>query len=106
MIEVRLFGSLRRYATDSARAPVAVMHLPVSNRQTLGQILVQMGIDPTELGNIFLNGRMLPRSMYAVTLGYQMTSDTPLSLEGCLGTSVRAGDRLGIFPRNMSSVVV
>jgi hypothetical protein len=106
MIEVRLFGSLRRYATDSAWAPVAVMCLPVSGSKTLGQVLDQVGIDPTELGNIFLNGRMLPRSMYAVTLGYQMTSETPLSLEGCLRTLVQAGDRLGIFPKNMSSVVV
>jgi hypothetical protein len=106
MIEVRLFGNLRRYAADSASAPVAVMQLPLSNSKTLGQVLAQLGIDANELGNIFLNGRMLPRSAYAVYMGYQMTSGTPLNLKGCLDTSLQAGDRLGIFPRIMSSVVV
>jgi hypothetical protein len=115
MIEVRLFGDLRRYAADSASvaAPtpraegaLAVLHIPVDGGQTVGQIVAQLGIEPAELGNIFLNGRMLPRSAYAVTMGYQMTSNEPLSLEGCLDTSLQPGDRLGVFPRIMSSVVV
>lgn len=106
MVEVRLFGNLRRYGNDNASIPVAVLHLPISDRRNLGQVLAQLGIDPNELGNIFLNGCMLPRSAYAITMGYLMTSEAPLSLEGCLNTPVQAGDRLGIFPRIMSSVVV
>lgn len=106
MIEVHLFGSLRQYATNPAPTSGTVVNLPVRERETLGQVLAQMGIDLTEVSNVFLNGRLLPRSVYPITLGYPLAANNPLSPEGYLSTPVRAGDRLGIFPRNMGLVVV
>jgi molybdopterin converting factor small subunit len=96
MIEVRLFGTLRQYAAESKAAHETVIHLPANGGETVGQVLAQVGIDLAQVGNMFLNGRLLPRSKYPILL----------SPDGYLSTGVQAGDRLGIFPRNMGAVVV
>lgn len=106
MIEIRLFGNLRSYAPDSAAASGTAIYLPVGEDGTVGQVLAQVGIDPAEVSNVFLNGRLLPRSIYPILLGYPLTTPNPLPPEGYLSTPVRAGDRLGVFPRNMGMVVV
>jgi hypothetical protein len=110
MIEVRLFGALRGYApamaAASAAVPETVIHLPADGAETVGQVLAQMGIDVAQVGNIFVNGRLLPRSTYPILLGYPLAGDSPLSPEGYVNTCVQAGDRVGIFPRNMGAVVV
>jgi molybdopterin converting factor small subunit len=106
MIEVRLFGNLRRYAAGSTVDHETLVHLPVDDGETVGRVLAQMGIELTEIGNMFLNGRLLPRSRYPILLGYPLTAESPLSPDGYLDTAVKAGDRLGIFPRNMGCVVV
>jgi len=106
MIEVRLFGNLQRYATEPKAVPGTAMYLPAEDPKTLGQILHQIGIDPEEVSNVFVNGRLLPRSTYPITLGYPLAVDDLLSGDGYLSVPVRSGDRLGIFPRNMASVVV
>jgi hypothetical protein len=72
----------------------------------LGQVLDQVGIDPGEVSNVFVNGRLLPRSVYPITLGYQLAADGPLTPEGYLSVPLKSGDRVGIFPRKMASVVV
>jgi hypothetical protein len=82
------------------------MQLPLGDAQTVGQVLAQFGIDLNEVSNVFLNGRLLPRSVYAMTLGYPLAAETALSAEGVLHVPVGPGDRLGIFPRNMGTVVV
>jgi hypothetical protein len=83
-----------------------VVQLPAAEGCTVGQVLARMGIDLPEVGNIFLNGRLLPRSAYPIVLGYPLVTQVPLSSDAYLNTPVREGDRLGIFPRNMSAVVV
>lgn len=105
-IELRLFGNLRRYAAGQAERSGVAIHLPGEGQETVGQILTRLDIDPAEVGNLFINGRLLPRSVYPITLGYPLAARAPLSGEAYLDTPVRPGDRLGIFPRNMSSVVV
>lgn len=82
------------------------MQLAMGEQETVGQVLARMGIGLEDVGNIFLNGRLLPRSVYPITLGYQLAAPGPLAPEEYLGISVQPGDRLGIFPRNMASVVV
>jgi hypothetical protein len=106
LIEVRLFGYLRRYATATLPQPGTVMHLPLAAGSTVGQVLAQLGIDLSEVSNIFVNGRLLPRSAYPITLGYPLAAPQPLSPDEYLTVPVQAGDRVGIFPRNMGAVVV
>lgn len=106
MIEVRLFGDLRRYTGDPTLPSGAVIYLPADREKTVAQVLGHLGIEPQEVGNIFVNGRLLPRSAYPITLGYPLAAPTPLSPGAYLSASVRSGDRLGIFPTNMGVVVV
>jgi sulfur carrier protein ThiS len=105
LIEVRLFGDLWR-DVDGLTFAGAAIYLPAESDSTLGQVLDQVGINPDEVSNVFVNGRLLPRSTYPITLGYPLAAPVPLSPEGCWNTPVHSGDRLGIFPRNMGSVVV
>ena len=105
MIEVRLFGDFRRYYASNQPSGTAI-YLSSNTGETVGQILAHFGIAPEAVGNVFLNGRLMPRSVYPITLGYQLTSPAPLAPDAFWNTSVRSGDRLGLFPRAMSSVVV
>ena len=104
MIEVRLFGDLRRYAGEPS-APSGVV-LEVDDADTVGQVLAHMAIPLEEVGNLFLNGRLLPRSVYPITLGYPLAASVPLSAAKLLDTALKPGDRLGVFPKKMALVVV
>ena len=105
MIEVRLFGEFRQYNTSKAPSGTAI-YLPAGKEETVGQVIAHFGIDPDAVGNVFLNGRLVPRSVYPIMLGYPLTAQVPLAPEAYLNTPVRCGDRLGLFPRTMSLVVV
>jgi hypothetical protein len=105
LIEVRLFGEFRQY-NGSKQLSGTATYLPASTGETVGQILAHFGIEPESVGNVFLNGRLVPRSVYPITLGYPLTSQAPLAPETYWNTPVRSGDRLGLFPRTMSAVVV
>jgi hypothetical protein len=106
LVEIHLFGDLRYHAVEPQPVPGTVMHLPLDGDGTVGQVLSRVGIAPEDVGNVFLNGHLLPRSAYPITLGYPLAADQPLTLERFLATPVRSGDRVGIFPRNMGVVVV
>ena len=79
MIEVHLYGSLRRVAADAAATSDSVVSLPHEDADTVMSVVSRAGLQADEIGsNLFLNGR------YA-------TLDTP----------VADGDRLGLFPDDM-----
>jgi len=105
LIEVRLFGELRQYNDGKVPSGTAI-YLPAGEEETVGQILAHFGIEPEAVGQVFLNGRLMPRSVYPITLGYPLTSPVPLAPESYWNTPVQSGDRLGLFPRTMSAVVV
>ena len=105
MIEVRLFGELRHHDIRNQPSGTAIS-LPAGTGKTLGEILAHFGIEPEAVSNVFLNGRLVPRSVYPITLGYPLTSQVPLGDDAFWNTVVRSGDRLGLFPRTMSAVVV
>ena len=105
LIEVRLFGELRHHDARK-QASGTVLYLPAGTGETVGQIIAHFGIEPEAIGNVFLNGRLMPRSIYPIALGYPLTSEVPLAPDLFWSTGVRSGDRLGLFPRTMSLVVV
>jgi hypothetical protein len=106
VIEIHLFGHLREYATDPLPGPGTVVRIANSENRTVGQMLSELGIEPAKVGNLFLNGRLLPRSTYPMLLGYPLAASETLTVEEYLDTRIKEGDRVGIFPRDMSSVVV
>ena len=79
MIEVHLYGRLRRVAVERSASAESVVSVEHREGDTVGSIVERIGLAHDELGsNLFVNGR------YA-------TIDTPVS----------DGDRLGLFPVDM-----
>lgn len=80
MIEIHLYGKLRRFANEQDPTSDSVLHVPVEEGETIEDIVRRIGIPRDELGrNIFLNGQI-----------------------STLSRKVKGGDRLGLFPWNMS----
>lgn len=106
MIEVRLLGDLQRHVRGQSGCSGTVIRLASQEGRTVGQVLAHFGIDPEEVGHVFINGRLLPRSAYPITLGYPLAGNHPLTTEATLDIALSSGDRLGVFPQTMSLVVI
>ena len=84
MIEVHLYGKLRRFTDNQDPTRDSIIHTPVKERNTIEDIVRHIGIPLETVGsNIFLNGE------YS-------------SLEG----KVKDGDRLGVFPNDMQLLMI
>jgi len=78
-IEVHLYGKLRRFTPNLDPTQESIVNVPVKKGDTIHDISRRIGIPDEELGrNIFLNGEYSE-----------------------LTRTVKAGDRLGMFPDNM-----
>ena len=101
-MEVHLYGSLRHYAPDSRPDRESVVRMVPRPGETVGTVLEQVGISPSEVYHIFLNGALIVTSnSMAPWLRYQQGGDA----KG-LDTLVEPGDRLGLFARDMGLLVV
>ncbi len=79
VIEVHLYGKLRRFAEDPDPKSDSIVQVPVTKGDTIGQVLARIGIPLEEVGsNVFLNGEY-----------------------SGLSRPVKPGDRLGVFPDDM-----
>jgi len=107
MIEIHLYGNLRRHAEQPRAGRPSVVHLSSEDTPTLAQVLQQVGIAPGEVGHVFLNGRLLnTRSTMAPWLGYQTERERLPASSAYLETPVHSGDRLGLFPAQMAILVI
>lgn len=79
MIEVHLYGKLRRFAMNSAVSGDSILELDPTNVGCLADVLSAIGIQPQETSNIFVNGRL-----------------------SSLTRRVENGDRVGVFPDDMA----
>jgi len=79
MIEVHLYGKLRRFAPNQDATRDSVARVPVKDNDTILDILLRLGVPLKEVGsNIFLN--------------WQYSG---------LNRRVQIGDRLAVFPDDM-----
>jgi len=79
MIEVHLYGKLRRFTDNQDPSQDSIINIPVRDGDSIENIAQRIGIPLEELGsNIFLNGEY-----------------------SALTRKVNDGDRLGIFPDDM-----
>ncbi len=79
MIEIHLYGKLRRFSDSSDPRRESIIYVPLEEGDTIRDVIERIGIPLDELGlNIFLNGEY-----------------------SNLSRPVRDGDRLGIFPDDM-----
>ena len=84
MIEVYLYGKLRRFTDNLDPSRDSVTHVNGRKGDSIADITRRIGIPDNEIGPIiFLNGRYSP-----------------------LSRKVNDGDRLGIFPDNMPMIIV
>lgn len=82
MIEIHLYGSLRRFAENPAVNAESIARVEWRKDDTVADVLTRLGVDHTnEVSNVFING----------TYHYRARE-----------MRVQDGDRLGVFPRNMS----
>ena len=79
MIEIHLYGKLRRFTDNQDPTRDSIVYIPVNSGDTIESITQRIGIPPEEIGvNIFLNGEY-----------------------SALDRKVKDGDRLGVFPDDM-----
>ncbi len=84
MIEVHLYGKLRRFTDNHDPTRDSIIYVSVEDGDTIGDIIRRIGIQIGEIGsNIFLNGEY-----------------------SALGRIVKDGNRLGIFSDNMAMIIV
>ncbi len=84
MIEVYLYGKLRRFTENLDPSRDSVTHVNTVKGDSIADIVRRIGIPDNEVGPIiFRNGRYSP-----------------------LSRKVNDGDRLGIFPDNMPMIIV
>lgn len=80
MVEVHLYGRLRRFAQERDPAGDSVVFVPVAKGETIGALVARIGIPREEVGrNVFLDGTL-----------------------SSLGREVRGGERLALFPPDMN----
>jgi hypothetical protein len=79
MIDVHLYGKLRRFAPNGDPHSDSVVSLPHWEGDTVGSVVARRGIPDADLGaNLFVDGHYADR-----------------------GTSVHDGARVGLFPDDM-----
>ncbi len=107
MVEVHLYGQLRRYAADPRPDRESMVRLDARSGETVGTLLERLGILPAEVGHIFLNGTLLfTRNAMAPWLGYQQARAGAPTQDQGLDFPVRDGDRVGLFAQDMAMLVV
>ena len=77
MVEIRLYGKLRRYAADNQDNIIRIS--PESN-ETLERLLNRLNIPLDDIYSIFYNSKLLAaRSGMASWIGYQQVVQRPLT---------------------------
>lgn len=107
MVEIHLYGRLRRYAADPRPDRESVVRLDARPGETVGTLLERLGIPPAEAYHIFLNGYLLStRNSMAPWLGYQQARPGAPTQDQGLDLPLRDGDRVGLFASDMAMLVV
>ena len=105
MIEMRIYGKLRRYVNESKSDQGNVTKIQPQPEETLEQLLERLAIPIDEIYTIFLNSSLLAaRSRMAYWIRHQQVAKDPLAWK--LDVVVKAGDRVGLFGSDMSALVI
>jgi hypothetical protein len=105
MAEIHLYGRLRRYAQDNQSDRGSVIRVPTGTDETLQMLLARLEIPVAEIYSIFFNSKLLAaRSKMASWIGYRQVRTDPFDWN--LNVPVQPADRIGIFGRDMSALVV
>jgi hypothetical protein len=107
MIELHLYGDLRQHTGQEATSAPSVVQLVISDQETVGSVLREVGIDAAEVGQVFLNHKLLDsHCSMRPWLGYQSAEERIPSAGSYLDAPIRSGDRVALFPTNMAMLVI
>ena len=105
MAEIHLYGKLRRYAQDNQSERGNVIRVSPGADETLDKLIARLDIPVSEIYSIFFNSKLLAaRSAMASWIGYRQIRTDPFDWN--LNVAVQPVDRIGLFGRDMSALVV
>jgi hypothetical protein len=105
MVEIHLYGKLRRYAKNNSPSQDSVIRLEHQPDETIESLLERIGISVDEIHHIFYNSKLLAtHTTMALWLGYQQERTNPFDWD--LSVPVESGDRIGLFGKDMAMLVV
>ena len=100
MVEIHVYGNLRRYAKGTRTDHQSVLVLQPHPDETIASLLAQAGIPVDEINHIFFNSKLLAsRSRVAAFMGYLQSR--PDVSDWDLEVPVESGDRIGLFGMDM-----
>ena len=103
VVDIHIYGKLRRFVHQTGDDHV--LHVVPDDGETLASLLERIEIPADEIYSIFLNSRLLAaRSGMARWIGYQQVRSDPFDWN--LDVPVKAGDRVGLFGRDMAALVI
>jgi hypothetical protein len=79
MIELHLYGKLRRFTGQQAATGDSVLSVTWREGDSIGDILTRLGVPHDETSNIFVNGELC-----------------------ALSKTIQDGQRVGVFPDDMA----
>lgn len=105
MIEIHLYGKLRRLVPGARADEDTVMHVTPVPGETVLTLLDRAGVPLAELYHIFLNGSLLvTHNTMAPWLRYPQAQDNVWDWKSDI--VLKPGDRLGLFGVDMAALVV
>ena len=105
MVEIHLYGKLRRYAKDNPADLDTVIRVSVNSNETLMMLLARLEIPVDEIYSIFLNSKLLAaRTGMARWIGFQIARSELFDWN--LNVTIKSGDRIGLFGRDMAALVI
>ena len=105
MIEIRVFGKLRHFVKDIPADNDRVIRISHEPEETLDKLLARLEIPVDEIYSIFYNSKLLAaRSGMASMVGYRQVRGNPYDWD--LSIALNPSDRIGLFGRDMATLVV
>ncbi|MEJ2209550.1 MAG: hypothetical protein P8129_11005 [Anaerolineae bacterium] len=101
MVEIHLYGKLRRYAENARPRSDTVVFLDPGSVDSLDSLLKQLGVPADEINHIFVNAKLLAtRNRVGSFYGYPQSG--PDLSRWDLDVTIADGDRIGLFGRDMA----
>ncbi len=105
MAEIHLYGKLRRYAQNVETGRKTVIRISPVSGETLQMLLSRLEIPVDDIYSIFFNSKLLAtRSGMATWIGHRQVRTDPFDWN--LEVAVKPADRIGLFGRDMSALVI
>jgi hypothetical protein len=105
LINIHVYGKLKNQIQAERFVNTNVLKLSPEPGDTIASVLARAKIEDSSVYSIFLNAKLAAaRSGMVTWLRYQNVGSDPLQWD--LDIPVMAGDRIGVFGRDMAALVV